>query len=191
MTDRTVDGMRACISSLDKIIAPAVKASGDSLAMEQVALLSKYLDFLTQRVPHTEERSRRELGIALSLGSEMDELITERLPRRPDRQFAEALATLRAEAQGAARLLDLAVPPRELEAASGAVRTAISRVVRLLPSLGDTALTAAARTLVVNSARGYVDLQRAWFAPQQWENDASAVPDLDTLLSGAPAVPKA
>lgn len=184
MTDRSIDGLRACISSIDKIIGPAVEAAGDKLAAEQVHLVSKYLSFLAERLPLTGWRSRVELEDAVRQGEQVAAAVGD----GDAPVVVEAAAHLRAQVAAAReRLSGAEVAAADLEAGTAAVRTAVSLLVRLAGA-EDTASRAEVRRLVVETSRPYVDLQRAWFAPQRWEDDATAVPDLEVIRSERAAV---
>src|SRR5690606_8559883 len=71
MGDRSISGLKACIASLDKIIGPVVEKSGDTLAREQLALMSKYLSFLTERLDYSRGRERFELHQYIVMGNEI------------------------------------------------------------------------------------------------------------------------
>ncbi|MDB5730545.1 MAG: hypothetical protein JWQ03_440, partial [Variovorax sp.] len=159
MADRTVNGLRGCMSSLDMTVGPCAEQASDSLAREQVALLSKYLNFLSKRVNLIGDRVRFELKLYLEMGTRATEAMKRLAHDAPE------LTKLCGQAN--ALLASAEVRQMQLEGVSAALRTEISRIVRDLPG-GDPALRKEVEGFVVASSRPLIEFQRAWFAPQAW-----------------------
>ena len=172
MADRTLDGLRACVSSLRTIVAPAVELSGDKLAREQTRLIAKYLDFLIERLDHAEDRSRYELDRYVEIAEAVATLLASRDLR--DDELDGALAS------GRQVLGRTAAAKPALESATARIQSALSRIVRAMGEQSHP-LRAGIEKAVMEGSRAVVSLQRAWFAPQGWEPKGSA-PDIDILL---------
>ncbi|MCB1476370.1 MAG: hypothetical protein H6883_04295 [Rhodobiaceae bacterium] len=172
MADRTLDGLRACITSLNTIVGPAVDKSGDTLAREQVALMAKYLDFLVDRLDYAEDRSRFELGAYADMADEIATCLSGGSVSDAELDERRGLArTLLSGGAGKGRL----------ESASGDLQASISRVVRALGEQ-DHPLRTQVDRIVIRHSNAVVSLQRAWFAPQAWEAAGVTVPDIDEVL---------
>ncbi|MGE0231184.1 MAG: hypothetical protein AB7O39_08220 [Flavobacteriaceae bacterium] len=172
MADRTLDGLRACITSLTTIVGPAVDKSGDTLAREQVALMAKYLGFLVNRLDYAERRSRFEL----SAYADMADAIADCLAAG-----GVSDSELDGRRHDARALLDSGAGKSEVETACGKLQAAISRVVRALGEQGHP-LRPEVDRIVFRQSLAIVSLQRAWFAPQDWEAAGVSVPDIDEML---------
>ncbi|MFD4972855.1 hypothetical protein [Streptomyces sp. NPDC058424] len=178
MSDRTTNGLKACISSLDNIVSPSAAASGDALAREQVTLLSKYLKFLVQRVDLTRDRTRFELALYCRQGRRVGEALAE--ADTPDGQLSALVA------EGERLLASAPARTQELESSIARLRMTISRIVRRLGGT-DTELRHTVDDAVRETTRGMIDLQRSWFAPQAWEADPESIPALEGLLAAIPS----
>ena len=176
MADRTLDGLRACITSLNTIVGPAVERAGDTLAREQVALMAKYLGFLTDRLDYAEDRSRFELGAYADMADAVCDCL------KGAGIGDDALETRRLRAREI--LNGGAATKRDVETASGELQAAVSRVVRALGEQNHPIRPEVDR-IVIKASIPVVSLQRAWFAPQAWEADAVTVPDIDEVLGPA------
>lgn len=175
MADRTLDGLRACITSLNTIVGPAVDISGDTLAREQVALMAKYLGFLVERLDYAEERSRFELGAYADMADAVAECL------KGGGVSDQDLDGRRSHARA---LLENGAGKSAVETASGDLQGAISRVVRALGEQNHP-LRPDVDRIVFKHSTAVVSLQRAWFAPQAWEAAGVTVPDIDRMLRTA------
>jgi hypothetical protein len=176
MADRTVNGLRGCISSLRMTVGPCVEQTGDSLAREQAALMARYLNFALQRLDLIGDRVRFELDCYVDMAGDVADALN-----RQGHQPRELVA-LRDRA--AATLASPAARQVELEAISAALRTEISRIVRSA-AVGRPASRAAVDAAVVARSRALIEFQRSWFAPQAWESDADHLPDVEALIAAS------
>lgn len=177
MTQNSMSRLRACISSLDKIVAPCVAQAGDSLAIEQTRLISQYLSFVEQRLDYVSDRSRFELKQYMSTASKVLDLLAS--AGQVDAALSDAIRAARAVSDSND------ATDTDVEAVTAQLRTALSYLVRSSRHLdgGDAALSRQVQSVVLESARPLIEVQRAWFAPQGWESDNSDVPSLDDLLA--------
>lgn len=176
MADRTVNGLRGCMSSLDMTVGPCVEEASDSLAREQVALMTRYLSFVSKRVNLIGDRVRFELRLYLAMGKGAAEAM---------KRFGNGAPELtRLCAQATTLLSSVEARQVQLEAVSAALRTELSRIVRTLPD-GNPVLRKEVEAIVVACSRPLIEFQRSWFAPQAWESNSDRLPDVDVLLATA------
>jgi hypothetical protein len=171
MSDRSADGLRACVASIRSVLAPCIADSGNALAMEQIALVEKYLGFLADRVDHIHAAAVFELTEFLAAGEGIASVLGD---ATADTDLAAALytATATRDRSGAAT--------PEVEAACEMLQAAISRIVRTVGQAGHPARAEIDRLSLVHGRR-VLALRRGWFAAQGWESNA---PDLDAVMGG-------
>jgi hypothetical protein len=167
MADHTDNGLRAAIKALTDVVAPALDA-GNPVAREQLKLVVQFLEFHRERLPHALDRDRFELRQHLALAERLFELAP-----------AEGLGT--AIVHG--RELDDAAWVRAADArrVTAALETACSAAVRRAAELEPSVRRPIERA-VVDAAGGFLDGERAWFAPQGFEPDPAALPTLEDAL---------
>ncbi|MEC7762111.1 MAG: hypothetical protein VX874_09420 [Pseudomonadota bacterium] len=160
MADQTMDGLRACIASLEMVVAPAVTASGDKLAQEQVKLIGKYLSFLVDRLDYTDPVARAELSTYLEIGRTVQASLARE--GRGDPKLDESLADGKAVLERAnASQADVEHPLR-------AVKADLSRIVRAMGETSDP-MRKEVEKIVRDGSFKVVRLQRVWMEPQGWE----------------------
>lgn len=174
MSDRTVMGIRACIASLEKIIGPVVAQSEDSLAKEQLTLMTRYLDQVTQRLDYARDYTRVELQQYVKMARDIVSASV---------QYNIACNTL-TEVLSAAEsgLANPKIRTRELEDASIGLRAIISQITRGI-RYATPEFRARIESIVLNQSAVLVDLKRAWCKPQGWESNSPDVPDLEALIA--------
>ena len=171
MPDHTTIALRAAAKSLEEVVAPAVD-SAHPLAGEQLALISRVLSFVEQRLGHQYPHDRfellRHLELAESLADhDLPEAVTDALADAIDEASAVA-------AEPCARTEDM-------QAATARLTAAISALIRAAGASDADTAREVNRT-VLAASRELVAAQRAWFAPQGFETDPSALPSLDSVL---------
>jgi len=176
MSDRIINGLGACINSLNQVIGPAVEKTGDSLAREQVALMAKYLEFVTQRLNLSRDRTRYELQQYIFMGVEIQSLFSAKNIE------AEILSTHTADAKLCLNNPD--ATNQELDDASVLLKAEISRITRSLRKV-EPELRKLIEQVIHKYSRFIVDIRRAWCKPQNWESDKDAVPELEAILKTA------
>jgi hypothetical protein len=174
MADRTVNGLRGCMNSLDMTVGPCVVQTSDPLAREQVALMTKYLAFISQRVDLIGDRVRFELGWYVEMGTRVATVLLQHGQEFPD---------LTSLCESGKRLLALAGARQvELEAVSAGLRTEMSRIMRSMRDANPT-FRKSVEALVVSCSRPIIQFQRSWFAPQAWESNTDKLPSVEALLA--------
>ena len=147
---------KACVTSLDADVAPTVATTGDPLTPEQTRLVATYPRFAQSRHDHLTERSRFEPHSYLAMGEELCGVPTA-----------------------------AAAPPARLSEPAGVTvpRTEISRLVRVAPGLKSRELDRAVRACVMEHSRPLIAMQRAWFAPLDYEAHPPELAPLRALLA--------
>jgi hypothetical protein len=173
MADHTDNALLAAMKALDEVVAPAVDAA-NPLAREQLKLVSRYIGFLRTRLQYQAGRDRFELRHYLALARRLS-------PHVLAAAVPGAAVFHRAIDLGASRVDRTEASTAELRAATAALSTAISMLVRSSAALGpepqrsiEIAVVAASKTLF--------DVQRAYYLPLGFEPDPALVPDIETAL---------
>lgn len=166
--DHTENSLRAVVSTLRTVVAPAVDA-GDALAQQQLGLSVLYLEFLASRLAYLPDRDRLEV---------------EQNARLADAVSAAAGADAAPGLVGAAaRARDLLVAPRasrhELQQAAAGVAARVSELVE--SDLPDDVRRAVEAAVVAGSVER-VEFERAWYAPMGFDPDPASVRPLAERL---------
>jgi hypothetical protein len=173
MADHTDNGIRSAIKALREVIAPAVDPA-DPLATEQVRLVADFLELLGERLDLLVDRQRYEIAYYAALG---DALAADAERCAP----AKAAELAAAVDDGRALLARPDARAPELKSAGARAATAVAEVVRAAPG-GDADVARRIRRTVVERSRPWLDMQRAWFLPQGFEPDPTALPPLALAL---------
>ena len=177
MADPIDNGLIASIKALNDVVAQSMDAS-NPLAREQLALVTRYLGFLRQRVPYQFERDRFELEHYVALAKSLAEFA-------PHCSVAGA-PSLAAAASAGQTVLDSSRPTTaQLRAATEQLTTAIAVLVRGAAHAEPQVRRQVERTVTLASASLF-DLQRAWYLPMGFEPDPKLVPALEQALAAPP-----
>jgi len=173
MADHTDNGLGAAIKALTEVVAPAL-ASDNPVAREQLKLVVQFLEFHRERLPNALDRDRFELRQSLALAERLFDLSAPCLADESER-----LGT--AIVHG--RELDDAnwVRASQARRVTAALETACSAAVRGAAEL-EPNLRRPIERAVVEAASGFLEGERAWFAPQGFEPDPAALPALEDAL---------
>lgn len=177
MADHTLDMLRSATRAMEEVVLPAVDRS-HPLALEQATLVTKILQLLTQQLPWQALRCRFELDNQVRLARALADDAAAVSPA-----IAEALAgALRA---GDLLLSDHAATPTAQQQATRELGGLVAVLVDVAAQSAPAARRQHIESQVLNAAAAALQLQRAWFLPQGWEPDPSAVPPLESLLRAA------
>ena len=174
MADYTDGALQASIKALEQVVLPALDPA-DPLAGEQLRLVAGFLGFLRQRLGSWHARRAFELDHYLDLGRDAQadaRLLSE-----------DVAARLRSAIEHGERVRAQNLPAEgDQRAATAELAACISALVRLTAG-ADAALRARLQRKVMQGSRRWVEMQRAWFAPQGFEMRASELPPLDRILN--------
>ena len=144
--------VRASIRALETVVGPAVQATADSQAQDQLSLVVDALRFLELRMSILSERNEFVTRTAVYLAGELACVVAS-----TDSGIAAELRSARRE-----------------EDATGAVRD----LLRRWPSLVDEDTRRSIARLVLASERRRVEADRAWFAPLGFDPEPESIPSL-------------
>jgi hypothetical protein len=167
--DHTVPALRAAVTAMNEIVIPAVDPA-HPLAREQATIVSGLLAMLAERVPHLHTRAIFEADHFRAVAAAVAEDAAEVSPALADELAAQAAR-------------------RDPSATTPAVEEATARLAQCLTALirtagrTDTPTARRIEATVLDRSGALLDARRAWFLPQGWESDASAVPHLDAALA--------
>jgi len=172
MADHSLNALRAAARAMEEVVLPAIDAQ-HPLAREQAGLVLRFLNLFEQRLDHAWPRARFELARACELGQAL-------LAPPYDVSPAIAAAMREAVANGQQLLATASTRPSALQAVSTGIGQLATALIRTLASVRPE-LSGQVERLVLEKSAPWLDMQRAWFLPQGWEPDPSAVPSIDTL----------
>jgi hypothetical protein len=178
MADHMDNGLIASIKALDDVVAASIDAR-NPLVREQLALVSRYLGFVRQRLPLQFDRDRFELEHYTEVGKAVAQIAG--LPvvsGAPSLNWAIQIAET--------ALANARLTSAQLRSATELITTALSVLVRCVASATPDVRRQVERTVTVSSARLF-DLQRAWYLPMGFEPDPGAVPTLSQALQAKAA----
>ncbi len=179
MSDGITSRLASCVTALEKVIGPAVAPLGDPLAAEQARLVAQYVAFIDGRLDYLVDRSHHELGGYLEMARDVADVL-----RRSGESESDADGELARAIEFAAAVHARPRPRASaLDAGTAQVRAQISRIVRELSDRdADDPLRRCIHELVLRRSRALIDLQRAWFSPLGWDENAVDPPVLEELL---------
>ena len=164
MADRNDGALQAAIKALEHAVLPAVNPA-DPLAGEQLRLVVGYLKLLRQRLDYVEDRKRFELEHYRTLAEALQD----------DARTQGGEVAQRFEA--ALREVKAAERPCDVPAATAAVASAVSGLVRVVADADPERRRRIEQTVARHSKR-WIDAQRAWFAPLGFELRPEQLPAL-------------
>lgn len=176
MADHNANTLHAAVKALTQVVAPSVD-SRNPLAVEQLRLVSLYLDFHAQRLPLERRLAWKDLQLQAELARQAAALLRE---ARPD--LAQRLQDTLKEAD--AQLALPVAPASRWQALHARLAEGLAQAiaqVQAAPALRD-----ALESLVLTHARGQLMLHRVWFLPFGFEARPDSLPALEDLLAGAP-----
>lgn len=178
MPDTTANGLHAAARALEQVVRPALDAS-NPLAVEQLQMVTRYLALAAERLPWRHARLRRQV----------QQLHAAAQALRPAAQACggEIEAALgSAAADAAAALAGAETPEALLQRSGAALAAALSALVRE-SAVRDEATRRAVERTVLQFARPWAELQRAWFAPLGLDTEAQTLPPPAQQLHPYPA----
>lgn len=168
--------LQAMIKSMTDVVLPALDPA-NQMAQEQAQLILGMMHLMAVRLPMEYHYGIDQLKRYLALAGELQETVTG------GPLTNAALETLvQSSLSGTDCLTRPQVSPGDLEAAVLDLRTQISTLVEALWQDGEADCRAVAGKAVLAAAKEQILRQRAWFVPQGWDADTSAIPAIETLI---------
>ena len=182
MSDHTVIGLRAAIKSLKDVVTPAVDPA-NPLAVEQLRMVCGFLSMVCDRLPLRSERVRFDLRSAIELGQALTPSAA-----KCDREAASHLEN--ALARGTSLISDPSAAEADLQTVTAQVSAATSAVIRSSSDIDESTRRQIDRAVATN-AKGWLDVQRAWFQPLGFDTEAETLPSLTVALAATSSTEKA
>lgn len=171
MSDHSKNALIGMCSALREIVRPGVR-DDNPLAIQELAMVIRYLEFLETRIELLHERFIFELRTAKTLASGIAAT-----------DLVDPATGLAAAVDRAATLL--ASPnatTEELREATETVELAVTDVLEDVYASGDPRARELER-LVIASAGDSTVFERAWYLPLGMDHFADEVPPLESLLA--------
>lgn len=175
MADHGLTALRSAARAMEEVVLPAIDAH-HPLAREQAGLVLRFLQLFEQRVDYAYQRNRLELRNACDLARSLMQPPFD-VSAAISRQLADALAT------GEALLGNASARPSQLQHTATQIAGLVTALIRTLDAV-QPALAGEVEQRVLDHAGPWLAAQRAWFLPQGWEPDATAVLSIDQVMQG-------
>ena len=171
MSDVTANAMRGLVKTLDDVVAPAIPAD-DPLALQELKLSIRYLNFARERVNHLYARARFELGF-------YSDLLGELVPLLEKAQFPHAggLAELRHRAQAL-----LARPGAGINNLRRLVQQMTTETSAMLEAVDNPDVLPQLERAIVLASAEITAFDRSWYAPMKLERFPEQVRPLDSFI---------
>jgi hypothetical protein len=181
MADHNESALHAAIKALNQVVAPSVDRS-NPLAVEQLRLVSMFLEFHAQHRSHERKLAWTHLHLQARLAEEAGNLLASALPAGSARLIAAAQAAQR-------QLADTGTAAAVWEGLHSELGLCISEVQAEAEADGcDEGTRNALDTLVLAHARGQLELHRVWFKSFGFEGRPESLPSLEAVLAQAPDI---
>jgi hypothetical protein len=171
MADVTTNALRGIIKTLSDVVAPAIPAD-DPLALQELKMVVRYLNFARERIDHLYARARYELTFYSGLIAE----VTGPL----DRAYASHARALRDLSDRAKGLL--AQPGAGIEELRDLNLEITSRISAILHDVSDPAILAQLERTVVLESAEVTAFERSWYAPLKLERFPDQVRPLGSFI---------
>jgi len=176
MADHNANALHAAVKALAQVVAPSVDPR-NPLAVEQLRLVSLYLEFHAKLFPLERRLAWKDLHLQAELARQAASLLHE---ARPD--LAQRLREQLNEAEA-----QLALPVGTASLWQASHSRLAEALAEAIAQVQQTAtLRDALEALVLAHARGQLMLHRVWFLPFGFEARPDTRPALEELLSGTP-----
>lgn len=179
MSDHSENAFHAAIKALNEVVAPAVDRA-NPLAMEQLRLVTSFLEFHVGAAPQARRLQWLELHHQVQMGRNVADVLAGEHP--------DVAASLRAAVnEGASVLEQTGAPAAHWQEAASRVAAAMSAALTGLSRDGSP-VARRVEGLVVEESRHMLDLKRVWFKPYGFEARPERLPALEGVLRQAPEV---
>ena len=158
MADVTTNALRGIVKTLSDVVVPAIPAD-DPLALQELKMVVRYLNFCRERIDHLYARARYELGFYAGLAAKCAALLAQ-----ADTPRSRELAGLIAQAE-----LLLAQPGAPIGALREQHQEIMTRLSTLLGEVKDADTLADLERIVVIGSAEITAFDRSWYAPLELE----------------------
>ena len=167
MADVTTNALRGLVKTLNDVVVPAIPAD-DPLALQELKMVVRYLNFARERVDHLYARARYELTFYSDLIAQLAE---------PLGKFYASHAHLRNRAVAL-----LAQPGAGIEDLRNLNLEITSTISTILGEVSDAAILARLERAVVLASAEITAFDRSWYAPLKLERFPEQVRPLSSFI---------
>ena len=177
MADVTTNALRGIVKTLNDVVIPSISAD-DPLALQELKMVVRYLNFARERVDHLYARARYELTFYSGLISEIAGPL-----ERSYALHAHAITDLRNRAAAL-----LAQPGAGIEDLRNLNLEITSRISAILGEVSDGEILAQLERSVVLASAEITAFDRSWYAPLKLERFPEQVRPLSSFIPVQQAV---
>jgi hypothetical protein len=171
MADVTTNALRGLVKTLNDVVVPAIPAD-DPLALQELKMVVRYLNFARERVDHLYARARYELAFYSDLVAQLAESF--------GKSHAEHAMSSRICA--IARRLSLAQPGAGIDDLRNLNLEITSRISTILGEVSDAAILPKLERAVVLASAEVTAFDRSWYAPLKLERFPEQVRPLSSFI---------
>ena len=171
MADVTTNALRGLVKTLNDVVVPAIPAD-DPLALQELKMVVRYLNFARERVDHLYARARYELTFYSDLVAQLAELLG-----KSSAEHSKSLTDLRNRAAAL-----LAQPGAAIDDLRNLNLEITSRISTLLGDVRDAATLAKLERTVVLASAEITAFDRSWYAPLKLERFPEQVRPLSSFI---------
>ena len=172
MADVTTNALRGLVKTLNDVVVPAIPAD-DPLALQELKMVVRYLNFARERVDHLYARARYELTFYSDLISQLAAPL-----ERSHASHANAIAALRKRAK--TLLAEPGASIDELRTLNLEITTTISTI---LGEVRDPEILPELERTVVRASEEITAFDRSWYAPLKLERFPEQVRPLGSFIA--------
>ena len=171
MADVTTNALRGIVKTLNDVVIPAIPAD-DPLALQELKMVVRYLNFARERVDHLYARARYELTFYSRLIAEIAGPLEKAYA-----SDAHAITDLRNRAAAL-----LAQPGAGIEDLRNLNLEITSRISTILGEVSDGEILAQLERSVVLASAEITAFDRSWYAPLKLERFPEQVRPLSSFI---------
>ena len=171
MADVTTNALRGLVKTLNDVVVPAIPAD-DPLALQELKMVVRYLNFARERVDHLYARARYELAFYSGLIAQLAEPLGKSYG-----EHAHAVADLRNRAAAL-----LAQPGAGIDDLRNLNLEITSRISTILGVVSEPEILAKLERAVVLASAEITAFDRSWYAPLKLERFPELVRPLSSFI---------
>ena len=171
MADVTTNALRGIVKTLNDVVIPSIPAD-DPLALQELKMVVRYLNFARERVDHLYARARYELTFYSDLISQLAGPLERSYPAH-----ARAIKDLRNRVAAL-----LGEPGAGIEELRNLNLEITSRISTILGEVSDPGILAQLERAVVLASAEITAFDRSWYAPLKLERFPEQVRPLSSFI---------
>lgn len=169
MADVTTNALRGLVKTLNDVVVPSIPAD-DPLALQELKMVVRYLNFARERVDHLYARARYELTFYSGLISELGGSLEGSSHARAITDLSRRAVTL------------LARPGAGIDELRNLNLEITTRISTILGEVTDAAILARLERAVVIASAEITAFDRSWYSPLKLERFPEQVRPLDSFI---------